>query len=431
MAADRDTIDAGGCPGTLNPLDPIHVGLTTLLALAAVPLVSSVAYLLGLASASFFYRPGSAPGRPRSRLLVLIPAHNEAQLIGRCLESLLRQTYPARLFRICVIADNCTDETAAVAARSGAEIMVRDQATASGKGQALRWALDRILSRVPTLDAIVVVDADSVADVQLLRQLEHQLVLGHEVVQGACVVRAESGSPREDLQAAAVALRLDVRFSGRAVLGMPAILAGNGMLLSRRVLTQHPWNAFTAVEDAEYGLNLRLAGVKTAYARAAIVNTPAASTDRGAYTQSLRWEGGRFALMRAGLGSTLRAMLRTGDWTLLDMVVDLAIPPLGALTVAAVVGTSLATVLVLGGVVSPWVVLPWACSTVVIPVYVLAGLASARAPRSAYVALALAPLFLVRKARIYAGLARGFNVNQWVRTERSDESRPGRLRPKA
>ena len=44
----------------------------------------------------------------------------EQQLIARCVGSLLDQTYPRDLYRVVVIADNCSDETAARAAAAGA-----------------------------------------------------------------------------------------------------------------------------------------------------------------------------------------------------------------------------------------------------------------------------------------------------------------------
>jgi cellulose synthase/poly-beta-1,6-N-acetylglucosamine synthase-like glycosyltransferase len=51
---------------------------------------------------------------------VLIPAHNEAELIGATVASLQRQTRPAD--RVIVMADNCTDDTVAIARRGGAEV---------------------------------------------------------------------------------------------------------------------------------------------------------------------------------------------------------------------------------------------------------------------------------------------------------------------
>jgi cellulose synthase/poly-beta-1,6-N-acetylglucosamine synthase-like glycosyltransferase len=392
--------------------------ITLLLAVGAVPAAASAAYLLALALASFLYRNRPREGQPARRLIVMVPAHNEAQLIGRCVRSLIDQAYPAELFRVCVIADNCSDATAGIATASGAEIMVRNQPEAPGKGRALRWAMDRILAEPSPPDALVIVDADSVADAYLLAGLESDLRRGHEVIQGECVIRPESGSRRESLQAAAVALRLDVRFSGRAVLRMPAVLAGNGMLFSRRILVEHPWNAFTSVEDAEYGLALRLDGVKTVYARGARVYTPSPSTATGATTQSLRWDGGRFALIRTWLRPMLTTMLRRRDWSLAEMVIDLAVPPLGVLALATVLGVVVSALLLMSGLVPVWIGVLWASCAIGLAAGVVLGLVSAKAPGSAYLALLLAPGFLLRKLGIYARLLRGFDPYRWVRTER-------------
>ncbi len=56
--------------------------------------------------------PGYVPG---VMISVVIPARNEAAGIGACLESLLRQGYPAHLFEVLVVDDDSSDETAAIA----------------------------------------------------------------------------------------------------------------------------------------------------------------------------------------------------------------------------------------------------------------------------------------------------------------------------
>jgi glycosyltransferase involved in cell wall biosynthesis len=386
--------------------------------------VASVAYLLLLVIASPFHRARPASGLPPvSRLLVLVPAHDEAPSVGACVRSLLGQTYPRSLLRVVVIADNCADATAAVGLDAGAAIMERHDPSTPGKGRALRWATDHVLELPWHPDAVVVVDADSTADPELLVRLERELTAGHPVVQAECVVQADADSPRQQLERVAVALRLDLRFAGRAALGMPALLSGNGMLFSRRILERFPWNAFSAVEDAEYALRLRLSGVKTRYARGARVYAPATSSERGAYTQGVRWEGGRFALVRTWLRPMAGRMLGRRDWSLLDMVVDLAAPPLGILGAAAALGTGIVGALALVGVVPARALLPWAAATAGIVIYVLIGMRLAGAPASAYRALLSMPRFLARKVRVYARLLGGFDPNLWVRTERLHEAR--------
>ncbi|WP_427172541.1 glycosyltransferase [Arthrobacter sp. 92] len=52
---------------------------------------------------------------------VLIPAHNEAAQLAATLYSLGRQTREAS--RVVVVADNCTDDTAAIGFACGAEVI--------------------------------------------------------------------------------------------------------------------------------------------------------------------------------------------------------------------------------------------------------------------------------------------------------------------
>ena len=71
------------------------------------------------------------PPKPH-RYAVLIAARNEAAVIGDLLESLHRQTYNRSLVTVFVIADNCTDTTAAIARRHGAVVYERFDRTFVG-----------------------------------------------------------------------------------------------------------------------------------------------------------------------------------------------------------------------------------------------------------------------------------------------------------
>jgi 1,2-diacylglycerol 3-beta-glucosyltransferase len=288
-----------------------------LLALPGAVLASLGLYLVTLAAASFGYRPPPVSRSHYSglRLAVVIPAHDEELLVGRCVHSLFAQDYPADQFRVVVIADNSSDATASIATASGAEVMVRDQPDACGKGYALKWATDRLLAEAEPPDAVVIVDADSVADPLLLAALAAECDAGHDVVQADYTLLEESGHGISEMAQAGFLLFHRVRFRGRARLGMPANLVGNGMLLSRRVLAAHPWAAFTGVEDLEQSIHLRLAGVRPRFAPAARVAGPGPASGASAVRQRLRWEGGRFYVVRKQLGILIRAaVVRRSTW---------------------------------------------------------------------------------------------------------------------
>jgi cellulose synthase/poly-beta-1,6-N-acetylglucosamine synthase-like glycosyltransferase len=423
----------------------VTAGFIVTVAAAVTGIVAAVfaLYLLILAVASALYRPPTLPcprgksrdpddiGSPASggeksgipRLIVLVPAHNEAELIDRCVASLRAQAYPSDRCRIAVIADNCTDETAGLARAAGAEVMIRDVPAIRGKGHALRWAMDRVLTAAQPPDAVVVVDADSIVDPDFLRELAGAFRAGHEVVQANDLLLVDSRVGRAALDAAALQLRNGVRLSGRAALGLPAILCGNGMLLSCGVLRRYPWSAFTATEDGEYSLSLRAAGVRVGFAPRARIYAQPTSNEAGATTQGMRWDAGRFYLMRRWLPRTVAAIVVDRRWDLTGEVIDLAMPPFLMLLLATFTGFTASLVLTITHTILPIALIPWALAVVVLPAYVVIGLRAARAPASFYASLLLlGPLFVARKLRIYRRLLRGYQMTQWVRTARPAES---------
>jgi exopolysaccharide biosynthesis WecB/TagA/CpsF family protein len=381
---------------------------------AGLPAVLAAIYLVALVIAAFRYQARTPDGAAVHRIVVLVPAHDESVLIRRCLDSLRTQDYPSQLFRTVVIADNCGDDTAGVATAAGAEVMVREDRALQGKGHALRWAMDRLLDDT-AVDAVLVVDADSVCDRGMLAALEAQLRNGAEVIQAEYRVLEGSSA---GVRAAAFRIFHGARFSGRAALGMPCNLVGNGMLFARGVLERHPWSAFTSAEDLEYSIDLRLCGVRPVFAPAAVVSGPAAGGGSSGRVQRHRWEGGRFHVARTRLPRLLAAALRR-DLRLLDAAIDLAVPPLGLLVLLALVGAAAGAGLLVLGAIALWALLPWLLTLLLLPIYVGIGLRAVHAPLSAYLSLLQAPLFLLAKVGTYSRMLRsGLQEDRWERSER-------------
>jgi N-acetylglucosaminyldiphosphoundecaprenol N-acetyl-beta-D-mannosaminyltransferase len=194
------------------------------------------------------------------------------------------------------------------------------------------------------------------------------------------------------------------------------------MLFGVDVLREHPWEAFSRVEDLEYSIDLRLAGVVPVFAGDARLRAPIASGGAAYVTQRRRWEGGRLDLVRSRMGGLLRAILR-GRVDLIAVVVDLAVPPLGLLGAAGLAGLAVTLGATLAGAVPAWVPVVWLIADACIAGFVLIGFASADAPARAYSSLAMAPLFVLRKVATAARLIRDPDRDRWVRTERPSEER--------
>ena len=108
-------------------------------------------------------RPGAAirgrelSGTPRrAAFAIVIPAHNEEGGIAATLEALASVGAPQGA--VIVVADNCTDATAEVAARCGALALVRNDAERRGKGYALDFAVRHLRADPP--EVVVFLDAD-------------------------------------------------------------------------------------------------------------------------------------------------------------------------------------------------------------------------------------------------------------------------------
>jgi GT2 family glycosyltransferase len=387
------------------------------LLLAAVPAAAAGAYLGALATAARGRR-APAPGAD-TRFDVIVPAHNEALGIEETVRSLLAMDYPRDRFRVVVVADNCTDDTAARARAAGATVLERVDAERRGKGYALALAYETSLAD-GFADAVVVVDADTAVTPNLLGAFAARFERGEESVQASYLVRNVTASWRTRLMSVALAMYHTLRSLGRERLRLSAGLRGNGMGFSRGLLARVPHAAYSIVEDVEYGVALGLAGVRVAYVHEANVFGEMPTTGAAARSQRERWERGRGALVRAHVPTLLREGIRRRDRVLLDLAADLLVPPLVTLVAAAVGGTLATLLLQRLGWASVVSLGAWGVALAGLALYVVVGcVLSGNGPR-VVLDLAAAPLYIAWKLAIRLRPARRA-PSEWVRTRRVAE----------
>jgi cellulose synthase/poly-beta-1,6-N-acetylglucosamine synthase-like glycosyltransferase len=86
--------------------------------IAAFLALPTAVFFLEIVAASVLPKHPIMTGGQRPRVAVLIPAHNEAAWLRPTVEDVKAQLRDSD--RLLVVADNCTDETASVAASAGA-----------------------------------------------------------------------------------------------------------------------------------------------------------------------------------------------------------------------------------------------------------------------------------------------------------------------
>ncbi|TDU28697.1 cellulose synthase/poly-beta-1,6-N-acetylglucosamine synthase-like glycosyltransferase [Panacagrimonas perspica] len=390
--------------------------IDALLLVVATPLLLIGAYLLLLTLLSG--RPQPPPSAdPRTRFLLVVPAHDEAGGIGRTVKSLLALEWPAEARRVHVIADNCSDDTAAIARAAGAEVTERSHASLRGKGYALQVAYDQAIAE-GWCDAVVVVDADTDVDPGLLRAFAGRIQLGAQAVQAFYGVRNPRASWRTRLVTLALAIFHRLRGRGRERLRVSCGLRGNGMCFALDTLRRVPHNAFSRVEDLEYGVALGRAGIRVWYADEAEVRADMVASEKASRSQRQRWEGGRFEFARAQGGPLLRDAVRGRSALLLDLAADVLTPPLGYFGLGAILLALGAVLLWVLGVVMPVTALLSGLPLAVLVVHVARGVSLSGLGARGWLDLAAAPVYVLWKLSLV--LRRRASSKAWVRTERDE-----------
>ncbi len=388
---------------------PMTTLILWLIGIALAVVTLPVVLELALLSPAFFLprrRSDSRGGFSSIRLAVVIPAHNEEFLIARCVES-LRVSAAGTGTRILAIAHNCSDQTALRAQQAGAEVLVYDDPQAVGKGFALLHGFEHIFAS--RLDAVLVLDADSIVSENLIAVVSRALASSADVVQ--CRYEMESLPNRPMTRLTALAFRGFnlIRVGGRDRLGLSAGILGNGFAIRRAIFEQIPYNALSVVEDLEYHLQLVSSGKRVEFLEEAVVSSCATSSSGADLTQRSRWEGGRASVARRWILPLARQAM-SGRPRLLEPLLELSSLPLGY----AALALSLAICIPL-----TWLRIYSIFAFTVIAFHVLA--AAWRGPNfnEDIRILLRVPGYILWKLRILPHLLRGSSVNAaWIRTER-------------
>jgi cellulose synthase/poly-beta-1,6-N-acetylglucosamine synthase-like glycosyltransferase len=395
------------------------LALAILLALTSLPALVCATYLFALTVLSVRGKP-PAPVRPRMKFDFVVPSHNEEGGIAQTVKSLLAVDWPAELRRVVVVADNCVDATAANAEAAGAKVLVRNDKTLRGKGYALKHAFEILLAE-GFADALVVIDADTIVSPNLLAAFAARFEAGAKAVQAEYGVANARSSWRTRLMVIALATFHGVRSYGRERLHVSCGLRGNGMGFSAQVLREIPHDAFSIVEDVEYGIRLGRAGYAVRYVGEAHVLGEMVSGEKASRSQRQRWEGGRMKLMRQFGWPLLKESFANRSKVQFDLAMDVLVPPL-----TYVVGSAAIGALFTGVMAFVWrgpfvfAAMPFALSLAMLVLYVLRGVMLSGAGFRGLLDLMWAPVYILWKLVLSISHAKR-STDEWIRTAREGE----------
>ena len=234
----------------------------------------------------------------KHKFMMILPAHNEASVIGALIESLQALDYPKELYDIYVIADNCTDNTAQIAKDLGAIVYERFDEKKKTKGFAMQWFLNQKIKENADYDAFCVFDADNVVDKNFLNAMNKKLCQEEEIVQGYRDIK----NPADSWISAGYALFYWMmnRFYhlARYNLGLSPLINGTGFMVDFNLIKPTGWDTITLTEDIEFSLKNIAKGRKIGWATDAIVYDEQPTEFKQSWSQRSRWTVGHLQCMK-------------------------------------------------------------------------------------------------------------------------------------
>lgn len=350
--------------------------------------------------------PAAGNAHP-GKLIILVPAHNEEQMLPATLVS-LQIAADGRDAEIVVIADNCTDATAAVARSAGVTVFERQSETERGKNFALDFAIGALAARGSAPAAVAVVDADTLVSPNFVDEVLEAIGTGASALQTHYRAPA-SEQPLGRLRRLALGLAHWTRPLAAQRLAAGTTLKGNGMAFAWDVAS-NGIGGHGITEDAAFTLALARRGVRVQFVPGAWVEGFMATDYESARVQDARWEQGRLALMREAL-STVCQRVAAGD-----LRTAIAAAEVGSLPLTlAIAGATALGVLVVAGGGGMLAIVPLAA----VGTGVAMGIVASRPDPADLSALIHAPRFITYKLSVFARLAVSRGANKtWVRTAR-------------
>ncbi len=307
-------------------IDRLMTGISSILAVGvAIPI--AVVFVESM-SASLLKRSQKARPVTPPDFKILIPAHNEATMIGATLEGLLTQVDTAE--QIVVVADNCTDETAAIARNHAVTVLERFDDQLRGKGYALDAGLQLMEDAPP--DVVLMIDADCTVEANGVKRIVQTVAESGRPVQAVYLQRPPAEPSLKDLVSAfAFRVKNWVRPKGLHQLGQPVLLTGSGMAFPYHIIRSMPLASGNIVEDMQLGLDLALAGHAPLLEDRTIVWGELPAEEAAATTQRTRWEHGHLHTLLTQVPRLLVAAVKQRRFGLFALALEQAVPPLALL----------------------------------------------------------------------------------------------------
>ena len=261
---------------------------------------------------------------------ILIPCHNEQSVIQKNLTAISKSTYDKNLYKVYVVADNCTDDTVAKVEEFMDAFPDMNIEILKVKGGTKPKAINKAIQMLKAngewnKDNIVFLDADNQCSHGMLEAFNYY----HErnaIVQ----CRIESENANNIVSKGFKASFNNMRFGfqlARNNMGLSGSLCGTGFSVNRKTFDKVAFeDCTTLTEDLEFSIKAILDGYKIRFIDEQYVLNQNVSKTIPSLKQRLRWNRGHCQTMVKLAPKLLKTFIKKPSLQIFDTIIFLCTP---------------------------------------------------------------------------------------------------------
>ena len=289
--------------------------------------------LMTIFSFKKYEKPKSMIDSFRQTFSILIPSHNEEDVIYDTLQNIQKIKYPKDYFNVYIIMDNCTDNTLKEFNRFKQDYPFSTNinkiiVNGGSKPKALNKAISYLKeNNLWNADNIIILDADNIISDTMLQSYDYYHKMYNDILQCRILSANDNNIISQGFTSSFNFMAYGFQYT-RNCIGLSASLSGTGFSIKRDIFDKVGFNKCdTLTEDLEFSILCILNGYKIKYVPEEYVLNQHLESFKPSLIQRIRWCRGHMQTAMKLDKSLLKAFIKKPSFQLIDSFIFLNSPP--------------------------------------------------------------------------------------------------------